>query len=309
MATEVKKLNFSHQGLIETHKWYEDIEHKAAIILVHGMAEHIERYAGFAERLSKDGFIVYGYNQRGHKGTIANKDDYGYMHDEDNFMILVSDLYKMVKYVQEENPNLPLFIFGHSMGSFVTQRFIQLHGSKIDGIILSGSAKQPSIALRAGILLARLIIRFKGARHRSKLLNNLTFGNYNKYFRPNRSDFDWLNRDENEVKKYIDDEYCGGIFTAAFFRDFFRGLRAINHNFELIPKELPILLLSGSEDPVGGPVKLINSLYDTLRFMEIKDLEFKLYEGARHELLLETNKEEVMNDCLNWLNSHLQKLG
>ena len=273
------------------------------------MAEHIERYAGFAERLSKDGFIVYGYNQRGHKGTIANKDDYGYMHDEDNFMILVSDLYKMVKYVQEENPNLPLFIFGHSMGSFVTQRFIQLHGSKIDGIILSGSAKQPSIALRAGILLARLIIRFKGARHRSKLLNNLTFGNYNKYFRPNRSDFDWLNRDENEVKKYIDDEYCGGIFTAAFFRDFFRGLRAINHNFELIPKELPILLLSGSEDPVGGPVKLINSLYDTLRFMEIKDLEFKLYEGARHELLLETNKEEVMNDCLNWLNSHLQKLG
>lgn len=309
MATEVKKLNFSLQGSIETHKWYEDIEHKAAIILVHGMAEHIERYAGFAERLSKDGFIVYGYNQRGHKGTIANKDDYGYMHDEDNFMILVSDLYKMVKYVQEENPNLPLFIFGHSMGSFVTQRFIQLHGSKIDGIILSGSAKQPSIALRAGILLARLIIRFKGARHRSKLLNNLTFGNYNKYFRPNRSDFDWLNRDENEVKKYIDDEYCGGIFTAAFFRDFFRGLRAINHNFELIPKELPILLLSGSEDPVGGPVKLINSLYDTLRFMEIKDLEFKLYEGARHELLLETNKEEVMNDCLNWLNSHLQKLG
>ncbi|MGI6767681.1 MAG: lysophospholipase [Bacilli bacterium] len=308
MATEVKKLTFSHQGLIETHKWYETKEPKAAIILVHGMAEHIERYAGFAERLSKDGFIVYGYNQRGHKGTIVNKDDYGYMHDDDNFMILVSDLYEMVKYVQEENPKLPIFIFGHSMGSFVTQRFVQLHGSKISGIILSGSAKQPRLALRAGILLARLIIRFKGARHRSKLLNNLTFGNYNKYFRPSKSDFDWLNRDENEVKKYIDDEYCGGIFTAAFFRDFFRGLRAINHNFELVPKKLPILLLSGSEDPVGGPVKLITALYNTLKFMEIKDLEFKLYAGARHELLLETNKEEVMKDCFTWLNSRLGKL-
>ena len=137
-------------------------------------------------------------------------------------------------------------------------------------------------------------------------MDNLTFGKYNKHFRPNRTAFDWLNRDEAEVQKYIDDEYCGGIFTAGFFRDFFRGLKTINNNFELVPKELPMLLLSGSDDPVGGPVKLIKKLYETLRKLEIKDLEFKLYEGARHELLLELNKEEVMNDCLDWLNKHSQ---
>lgn len=305
MKTEVKKLNFSHQGLIETHKWQEEGEKRAVVIIVHGMAEHIERYDAFASRLARDGFIVYGYNQRGHKGTIASKEDYGYMSEGDNFAILVADLFEMTEYVQKENPDLPIFIFGHSMGSFVTQRFVQLHGKKIDGIILSGSAKQPSAALRAGIMLAKMVARFKGPRYRSKLLNSLTFGAYNKFFRPNKTEFDWLNRDETEVKKYIDDEYCGGIFTAAFFRDFFRGLKTINSNFELIPKELPILLLSGSEDPVGGPVKLIAKLYETLKKMEIKDLELKLYEGARHELLLETNREEVIQDILNWLNKRL----
>lgn len=307
MKTEVKILNFSHQGLIETHKWEGWIWRKrAVVILVHGMAEHIERYDAFASRLARAGYVVYGYNQRGHKGTIQSKEDYGYMHDKDNFRILVADLYEMAEHVQKEHPALPVFIFGHSMGSFVTQRFVQLHGSRISGIILSGSAKYPNALLRAGITLSKAIVRFRGARHRSKLLDNLTFGKYNKHFRPNRTAFDWLNRDEAEVQKYIDDEYCGGIFTAGFFRDFFRGLKTINNNFELVPKELPMLLLSGSDDPVGGPVKLIKKLYETLRKLEIKDLEFKLYEGARHELLLELNKEEVMNDCLDWLNKHSQ---
>lgn len=306
MKTEVKILNFSHQGLIETHKWEGEGEKRAVVILVHGMAEHIERYDAFASRLARAGYVVYGHNQRGHKGTIQSKEDYGYMHDKDNFRILVADLYEMAEHVQKEHPALPVFIFGHSMGSFVTQRFVQLHGSRISGIILSGSAKYPNALLRAGITLSKAIVRFRGARHRSKLLDNLTFGKYNKHFRPNRTAFDWLNRDEAEVQKYIDDEYCGGIFTAGFFRDFFRGLKTINNNFELVPKELPMLLLSGSDDPVGGPVKLIKKLYETLRKLEIKDLEFKLYEGARHELLLELNKEEVMNDCLDWLNKHTQ---
>jgi alpha-beta hydrolase superfamily lysophospholipase len=306
MATEVKKLSFSQNGLLEVHKWYQENRNfKAIVILVHGMAEHIERYSEFGERLSSEGFLVYGYNQRGHKGSISNKDDYGYMSDKDNFGILVSDLYELFEYVQTKNPGLPIFIFGHSMGSFVTQRFTQLHGGKISGIILSGSAKQPRFALRGGIILACLIARFKGGRYRSKLLDNLTFGSYNKCFRPNQTNFDWLNRDPTEVQKYIDDEYCGGIFTAAFFRDFFRGLRTINHNYELVPKELPILFISGSADPVGGPENLITKLYKTYKFMEIKDLELKLYPKARHEILLELNKEEVISDCLNWLNKHL----
>ncbi|MDD4001100.1 MAG: alpha/beta fold hydrolase, partial [Bacilli bacterium] len=239
MAVEVKKVKFSKNGLLEVHKWSEEkLNHRAVIILVHGMAEHIERYKEFSEKLNKAGFLVYGYNQRGHKGSIVNKDDYGYMSDEDNFSILVSDLNELVDLVKSENPVLPVFIFGHSMGSFVTQRFIQLQGLKVDGIILCGSAKQPNFALRAGILIARTIARAKGVRYRSKFLDNLTFGSYNKYFRPNITTFDWLNRDLAEVQKYIDDEYCGGIFTAGYFRDFLRGLKTINQNYELVPKEL-----------------------------------------------------------------------
>lgn len=308
MKTETNVLSLSQKGSVLAYKWSkENSEPKAAIILVHGMAEHIERYQGFAEKLTENDFLVYGYNQRGHKDSIASKEDYGYMSDKDNFMILVYDLFEVTEIVKNENPNLPIFVFGHSMGSFVTQRFVQLYGSKVDGIILCGSAKQPNGLLKMGTLIARLVIGLRGRRHRSKLLDNLTFGSYNKHFRPNRTAFDWLNRDEKEVDKYVEDEYCGGIFTATYFKDFLRGLSSINHNFELVPKNLPIFIISGTQDPVGGPVKLVTKLHETLKHMEIKDLTFKLYPDARHELLLEQNKEEVMTDCLNWLIAHIQK--
>jgi alpha-beta hydrolase superfamily lysophospholipase len=308
MITETRKLTLSQKGSVLAYKWSkENTEPQAVVILVHGMAEHIARYQGFSEKLTENNFLVYGYNQRGHKDSITSKDDYGYMSDKDNFMILVYDLLEITEMVREEHPDLPIFIFGHSMGSFVTQRFVQLYGSKIDGIILCGSAKQPNGVLKMGTLLARMIIGLRGRRHRSKLLDKLTFGTYNKLFRPNRTAFDWLNRNKGEVDKYVDDEYCGGIFTAAYFKDFFRGLSAINHNFELVPKNLPILMISGSKDPVGGPVKLVTKLYEKYKKMEIKDLTFKLYPDARHEILLEENKEEVMTDCLNWLQDHLHK--
>ena len=124
---------------------------KAIVIIVHGMAEHIERYQGFAERLVDNDIIAYGYNQRGHKGSISKKEDYGYMSDADNFITLVSDLYEVVEQIKKEHSDLPIFIFGHSMGSFVTQRFVQLYGPKVKGVVLCGSAKQPNMLLNMGI--------------------------------------------------------------------------------------------------------------------------------------------------------------
>lgn len=304
MKTEIKTLNLSQDGNIQCFKWFnENSENYQGIVLIcHGMAEHIERYTGFAEFLTNAGYLVYGYNQRGHKGSIASKEDYGYMSDDDNFKILVHDLLEISELIKADHPNLPLFIFGHSMGSFVTQRFIQLHGAKIDGVILSGSAKQPNLLINMGYIIARIICRFKGNRYRSKLLDRLSFGKYNNNFKPYRTEFDWLNRDELEVDKYINDEYCGGIFTAAYFKDFLKGLKNINHNYELVRKDLPMLLISGSKDPVGGPKKYVNNLYETYKKMEIVDLELKLYDDARHEILLELIKDDVMQDCLNWLN-------
>ena len=142
-------------------------------------------------------------------------------------------------------------------------------------------------------MLAKTICKFKGAKYRSKTLFKLTFGAFNKPFKPARTEYDWLNRDEIEVDKYINDEYCGGIFSASFYRDFLKGLRTLNHNYELVPKDLPILILSGEKDPVGGNKKLVEKLYYVYQKNSIKYLEMKLYPEARHEILLELNKEMI----------------
>lgn len=275
---------------------------KGIVILNHGMGEHIERYKDFVKLLAENNYIVYGHNHRGHKDSIASIEDYGYIDNSENgFDIMVDDDLRIVEMIKKEYPNLPLFLFGHSMGSFVAQRFAQLHGKKINGMILIGSAKHNLLEVSAGLLYAKIICKMKGDRYRSKSLHNLIFAPYNKPFKPNRTDYDWLNRNNEEVDKYIQDEYCGGVFSASFNRDFFKGIKDINQNYELVPKDLPILILSGSMDPVGGPKKLVDKLYKIYKSHNIKQLEYKLYPDARHELILEENKDEVMHDCLEWL--------
>lgn len=210
--------DLSNEGHIKGYKWFKEGQSfKGVFLISHGMAEHIERYDGFANELAQKGYIVYGHNQRGHKDTILSQQDYGYMGEGDNFEIMVTDLLEICEIITEENPNLPIILFGHSMGSFIGQRFAQLYGNKINGLILSGSSQNPNLLLSVGLLIARITSKFKGRRYRSNLLNNLSFKAYNNVFKPNRTEFDWLNRDEKEVDKYIADPYCGGIFTAAYF--------------------------------------------------------------------------------------------
>jgi len=303
MKKERFTLGVSQQGTIVGYKWYNPSCYffKGVVILVHGMAEHIERYDEFAQTLAKEGYIVYGHNQRGHKDSIKSDNDYGYMSDNDNFSILVTDLKEIYDYIQKEYLTLPIYMFGHSMGSFVVQRFAQLYGSRIQGIILSGSAKNPKLSLFMGMLLAGIIKRCKGPKSRSKLLYNLIFGSFNKRYKPNRTKYDWLNSVPDEVDKYCADKYCGGIFTSVFYRDFFRGLYELNLNYDLIPKELPIFIISGKADPVGGSSKLVKRLYRKYNRLGITNLKFKLYPQARHEIIHEVCKGEVYADCLNWL--------
>ncbi|HKM30399.1 MAG TPA: lysophospholipase [Bacilli bacterium] len=297
--------NLSNEGHIKGYKWFKEGQlFKGAILISHGMAEHIERYDDFAKELAQKGYIVYGHNQRGHKDTILSQQDYGYMGEGDNFEIMVTDLSEICEIIKEENPDSPIILFGHSMGSFIGQRFAQLYGTKIDGLILSGSSQNPNLLLSIGLLIAQITNKFKGRRYRSNLLNNLSFKSYNNVFKPNRTEFDWLNRDEKEVDKYVADPYCGGIFTAAYFKDFFKGLKDINANFELVRKDLPLLILSGGNDPVGGCGKNSTKLYNTYVKKQMSDLTFKLYDQARHEILLELCKEEVKNDIFTWLAKH-----
>ncbi|SCJ04789.1 lysophospholipase L2 [uncultured Clostridium sp.] len=288
---------------LNVYKWIPEGEIKAVVQISHGMTEHILRYDEFASYLNKNGFLVYGHDHRGHGLTAKTKDDLGYIADSEGFDWLVRDLYELMMKVKDDNKGLPIYLFGHSMGSFVSQRFIELHGNDIDGVILSGSNGEPTKLAPLGILLSNIEIKLFGRKHTSKMMDKLSFGDFNNKFKPNRTAFDWLCSVDSEVDKYIANEYCGFICSASFYYDLLRGLKAIHkkENFNSIPKDLPIYILAGDMDPVGFFGKGIVNLNNKLKSVGIKDVNYKLYKGKRHEILNEDNKFEVMSDVSEWL--------
>ena len=289
-------------------KWFEkdNTKPQAIIQIAHGMAEHIERYDDFAKTLVSKGFFVYGNDHRGHGKTSGSVDNLGYFADENGWNLVVDDMHKLTTIIKEENPNVPIFILGHSMGSFLSRAYIQLYSNDIKGVILSGTGGNPGLLGHLGIFLAKQEIRKKGKRAKSEKLDNLSFGNFNKSFAPTRTNFDWLSRDTKSVDKYIEDSLCGTIFTSGFFYDFLVGLKDLNkrNNINKISKELPIYLISGDKDPVGNNTKGVLQAYNSYKKASIKDVQYKFYKDARHEILNETNKEEVYNDIIDWINQH-----
>lgn len=292
------------------YKWSPDsaADTKAVVQLVHGMAETAIRYERFAKKLTESGYVVYAYDQRGHGKTAGSLDEVGYIAVKDSLQLLVEDQHHITESIVKENPGMPLFLFGHSMGSFVAQSYIQLYGKDLTGAVLSGSNGKGGIILDIGKILAKGEIKKVGRKTRSPKLNNLSFGTYNNAFKPNRTAFDWLSRDNAEVDKYIADPYCGGVFTAGFYLDMILLLQQIakKENVQKVPGSLPILLVSGEKDPVGG-TKGVGNLYKAYQKVGVKDLTRKLYKGARHEILNETNRDEITADILDWLNKRAKK--
>lgn len=186
------------------------------------------------------------------------------------------------------------------MGSFIGQRFIQLYSSKIDGIVLSGSSRNSKLMVKSGNLVAKIVTKKRGRRYRSALLDKLSFGSYNKPFKPNRTRVDWLNRNPDEVDKYMNDPHCGDIFSASFFKDFTNLMNETINNDHLIRKDLPILLVAGNNDPVGNMGEGVVKLFTIYRNNGL-NVEMNLYPEARHEILLEENKDEVFNTIIKWL--------
>ncbi|QVK18118.1 lysophospholipase [Mycoplasmatota bacterium] len=272
---------------------------KGIVLCIHGMCEHSNRYEDFALFLNKNGYSVYTYDHRGHGQSILMNENKGYL-GIDGFNKMVYDMNVVVSYIKEKYPNEKIYLLGHSMGSFVTQRYIQLY-DKADGVVLSGS-NYGTKSLKAGRLMSKLACIFKGERKEAKFLEKLSFGSFNKHFVPNRTAYDWLSRDEKMVDLYVSDENCGYTCTSRFYYDFFGGLLQLSKtkNMEKINPQLPILIVSGDQDPVGNYGEGIKALYRVLR-NHLSRVEFKLYSGARHEILNETNKNEVYHDILNWL--------
>ena len=294
---------------IFVNQWMPEdkVELKGIVQIAHGMAETGARYERFAKRLTDNGYIVYINDHRGHGKTAKTVENVGYLAETEGFKWLVEDLHQLSGIINKENPNLPLFLLGHSMGSFVTQRYIMLYGQELKGAILSGSNGKQGIILHIAQLIAKVEVIINGRQAKSKKLDKMLFGSYNKAFMPNRTKFDWLSKDSAEVDKYINDPFCGTIFSGGFFYDFIIGLKEIekNTNLDKVPKELPIYIFSGDKDPVGKDGKGIVRLYNTYIGIGIKDVTYKLYKDGRHEMLNETNREEVMNDVIAWLDGHL----
>ena len=293
---------------IYVNKWLpmDDINVKGIVQIAHGMAETSNRYERFANLLTDNGYIVYANDHRGHGKTASVIENVGYLAEKGGFKHLVEDTHKLTEIIKTSHPNLPVYLFGHSMGSFIAQRYIMLYGNELKGVILSGSNGKQGIMLDIGLLLAKDEIKKKGRKAKSEKLNKIMFGSFNNAFKPTKTEFDWLSKDEVEVNKYIDDPFCGGVFTAGFYYDFFIGLKEIENKNHLgnVPKDLPIYIFSGDKDPVGKNGKGIIKLFNTYKKLNIKDVTYKLYKDGRHEMLNEINKEEVMNDVINWLDAH-----
>lgn len=292
---------------LHVNRWLPDGPAKAVVQIAHGMAEHSGRYARFAEALTAAGYAVYAGDHRGHGATATTVRDEGYFADHAGFATVVDDLHLVTERARAEQPGRPVFLFGHSMGSFLARSYAARFGDELAGLVLTGTGGDPGLLGKVGRLLATAEGRLRGRRHTSTLLNTLTFGQYDKAFKPNRTEFDWLSRDEAEVDKYIADPWCGKVFTSGFFADLLAGLAEVNADATVsrVPKDLPIHLVSGSMDPVGDQTKGVQQVASQYRRLGVADVTSRFWPGARHEVLNETNRDEITAEILAWLDAHL----
>ncbi len=277
-------------------------EPRAALQITHGMAEHIDRYEDFAVFLAQNGVLVYGHDLASHGQSIREGEPRGWFGEKNGWDALIQDMRTLRDTVKSEFPMLPYILMGHSMGSFLARSYAGRDGADFDAFIFSGTAgKNPVLGI--GKLLARREINKTGGKLPSMTLYNMSFGSYNKAFRPNRTANDWLSRDEAQVDKYCVDEACGYPFTASAMLDLFDGLGEVSgrHWAASVP-DRPILLLSGALDPVGGAGKGVKQVAGWLK-KNGHGVELKLYEGGRHEMLNELNRDEVFRDILLFIDT------
>lgn len=292
---------------IHVYRWLPDSECnvKGVVQIAHGMSETAARYAEFAQQLTSHGYAVYANDHRGHGKTVENSNLLGNA-GTDAFRWMASDMMNLGEVAAKENPDVPLFLMGHSMGSFLVQHLMYAGHERYHAFILSGTNGKRGL-LRIGEKLALLQCGVQGASHPSMLLNALVFGGFNRSFRPATTPFDWLSRDSEEVKRFIDDPLCGAVCSAGFFRDFFKLLLDIHlpSNMKRIPKDKSVYLFSGEQDPVGLHGKGVLNLVSQYRELQLEDVEYRLYPGGRHEMLHETNRTEVAQHVVEWLERHM----
>ena len=294
----------SRDGISKIHalRWIPDGEIKAIFQIVHGMAEHIERYDDFACFMADKGYLVVANDHLGHGKSCADKSKKGYFCENDPVTVVVRDVHRLKKKTQEKYPGKPYIILGHSMGSLMLRNYIFRYGKGIDGAIIMGTASHPAYLTTGGKLLIRIMAAFKGWEYRSRFTDGLVNGKPNARIKDSRTDFDWLSREDSVVDKYISDEDCGFLFTLNGHYTVVDSVARLNNKKELekMPKDLPVLFVSGEEDPVGEYGEGVKRACEQFLAAGMKNTSMKLYPGARHELLNEIGRAEVYADMLDF---------
>ncbi len=277
---------------------------KAIFQIAHGMAEHGERYEDFAEELCEHGYAVFINDHVGHGKSVARDDDLGYFGEKDGWMDFITDCRSLTDIAREEYPEKPVIFFGHSMGSFIARSYTAKYNDIKAAIYCGTSGKNPASGI--AIKLASFIAKSKGSRHKSEFINKVAFGTYNSKIKDAKTPFDWLSRDEEQVEKYMEDKYCGFLFTAVGYRDLFSLLHSVSGKdwYKQLSTDLPILVVSGDMDPVGDYAKGIEQVVEDLKDTG-HNVTLKLFENARHEILNEIDNDDVEEYIAEWVDGIL----
>ena len=279
-------------------EWIPEGEVKGCLQIAHGMVEHIKRYDIFATFLASKGIYTVGHSHLGHGKSIVDRSKLGYFATPNGNECVIEDIHQLRQITQKKYPDMPYFMLGHSMGSFLIRQYLGLYGSELSGAIIMGTGEQPDLIVAGGKLVCKVIAAFKGWEHRSRFVNSLVIGAFEKEMGNG-----WLSRNEENVKNYVSDKLNGFIFTLNGFYHMFDGISKMNglEKSGKFPKELPVFFVAGSEDPVGAHGKGVETVYSRYLAKGAKNAKIKLYEGDRHEILNEDDKEVVFEDLYNWI--------
>lgn len=291
-------------------EWLPEGQPRGVVQIVHGISEYVERYDRFARFLAGQGFVVCGEDHLGHGRTGEADGEFGYFAESQGWDKVLTDIHALRESMRADYPGLPYFLFGHSMGSFLTRHYLLRWPGSVSGAILSGTGQEPEAAIRAGRALTSALVRMGKGKGRSRLVLAMSLGAYNRAFRPNRTRVDWICRDEAVQDAYLADPFCRFVPTTGMFHDMLGGLLVIGDPGQLsaMEKSTPVFFLSGDHDPVGQMGKGVVKVYDLFKTAGCADVTLKLYKDGRHEMLNEFNYEQVHRDILEWLEKNLKSL-
>ncbi|MDD6057946.1 MAG: alpha/beta fold hydrolase [Clostridiales bacterium] len=313
MTREEQMSFLSKDGKTRIHavRWTpEGGTYKAVLQLMHGMTEYIGRYRTFAEYMNSQGYLVVGHDHLGHGESITSESEWGYFSDKNPSDTVIADIHQLRMMVQKENPSLPYFMLGHSMGSYMLRKYLCIYAEGVSGAVIVGTGCVPEAVTKTGLAFVKFMAVFRGWHYRSRLMRSLSYSKpYHKYdLKRKDCENSWLSKNVENVREYYNDPRCTFIFTLNGYQGLLEAVLYSNRieNIRKMPKELPLFFVSGAEDPVGDLGEGVKKAYAMYQAAGLDDITYKLYENDRHEILNETDREQVFADIAAWLNVRVE---